>query len=72
MLKANGIKPAPDRPSLWKAFLKTHWGEIAGMDFFTTEVWTPTGLKTYYVLFLIDVKTRRVTSPHHGRAHNER
>ena len=60
VLKANGIKPAPDRPSSWKAFLKAHWGEIAGMDFFTTEVWTRTGLRTIYVLFVIDLKTRRV------------
>ena len=59
VLKANGIKPAPDRPSSWRSFLKTHWGEISGMDFFTTEVWTPLGLKTYYVLFLVDLKTRR-------------
>ena len=27
-----GIKPAPDRPSWWKTFLKAHWGEVAGMD----------------------------------------
>jgi len=59
VLKDNGIRPAPERPSSWRSFLKAHWGEIAGMDFFTTEVWTPTGLKTYYVLFLIDLKTRR-------------
>ncbi|MEM7311166.1 MAG: integrase core domain-containing protein, partial [Planctomycetota bacterium] len=60
VLKANGIKPAPDRPSSWRAFLKAHWGSIAGMDFFTTEVWTPRGLQTYHVLFVIDLKTRRV------------
>ena len=30
------------------------------MDFFTTEVWTPHGLKTYYVLFAMDLKRRRV------------
>ena len=30
------------------------------MDFFTTEVWTPHGLVTHYVLFVIDLKTRRV------------
>jgi len=30
------------------------------MDFFTTEVWTPRGLVTYYVLFVIDLKSRRV------------
>ena len=29
------------------------------MDFFTTEVWTPLGLTTDYILFLIDLKTRR-------------
>ena len=60
VLKDNGIKPAPDRPSSWKTFLQAHWGEIAGMDFFTTEVWTPHGLKTYYVLFAMDLKSRRV------------
>ena len=58
VLKANGIAPAPDRPSSWKTFLKAHWGEIAGMDFLSTEVWTPTGIKTYYILFVIDLKTR--------------
>ena len=60
VLKDNGIKPAPDRPSSWKTFLQAHWGEIAGMDFFTTEVWTPRGLKTYYILFAIDLKSRKV------------
>ena len=60
VLKENGIKPAPDRPSSWRAFIRAHWGQIAGMDFFTTEVWTPRGLVTYYVLFVIDLKTRRV------------
>ena len=30
------------------------------MDFFTTEVWTVRGLVTYYVLFVIDLRTRRV------------
>ncbi len=59
VLKDNGIRPAPERPSSWRTFLKAHWGEIAGMDFFTTEVWTPTGLRTYYVLFLIDLETRK-------------
>jgi len=58
VLKDNGIRPAPERPSSWRSFLKAHWGEIAGMDFFTTEVWTRTGLRTYYVLFLIDLETR--------------
>ncbi len=30
------------------------------MDFFTTEVWTPWGLVTYYILFVIDLKSRKV------------
>ncbi len=60
VLKANGIKPAPERPTSWRTFLKAHWSEIGATDFFKTEVWTPLGLKTYYVLFLIDLKSRRV------------
>jgi len=60
VLKENGIKPALDRPSSWRSFLQAHWGQIAGRDFFTTEVWTPRGLVTYYVLFVIDLKRRRV------------
>ncbi|MFT7485638.1 MAG: putative transposase [Candidatus Paceibacteria bacterium] len=60
VLQDNGIKPAPDRPSSWKSFLKAHWGQIAATDFFSVEVWTPRGLKTYYVLFFIDLKTRVV------------
>lgn len=60
VLKANGIKPAPDRPSPWRLFLKAHWGQVAATDFFTTEVWTAGGLRTDYVLFFIDLKSRRV------------
>ena len=60
VLKANGIKPAPERPTSWRTFLRAHWGVIAATDFFTTEVWTPQGLKTFYVLFVIDLKTRAV------------
>ncbi len=71
-LKANGIKPAPDRPSSWRSFLQAHWGQIAATDFFNVEVWTPKGLRTHYVLFVIDLKSRRVhlagmtTSPDAG------
>jgi Lactonase, 7-bladed beta-propeller len=60
VLKAHGIPPAPDRPSSWRTFLRAHWGAIAGADFFTTEVWTPRGLVTYYTLFVIDLQSRRV------------
>jgi transposase InsO family protein len=60
VLKDNGIPPVPGRPSSWRTFMRTHWGAIAGADFFTTEVWTPRGLVTYYTLFVIDLRSRRV------------
>jgi putative transposase len=44
----------------WKTFLKAHWGAIAAADFFTVEVLTRGGLVRYLVLFVIDLKTRRV------------
>ncbi len=31
---------------------------MAATDFFTVEVWTPRGLVTYYVLFIIHLSTR--------------
>jgi hypothetical protein len=29
ILRANGIPPAPERPTSWKTFLRAHWSEIA-------------------------------------------
>jgi len=49
-----------DRPSSWRTFLRAHWGRVAAMDFLTAEVWTANGLETQHVLFVIDLKTRRV------------
>jgi len=57
-----GLEPAPERgrsPS-WKTFLKAHWDAIAAIDFFAVEVVTLTGLVRYFVLFVIDVRSRRV------------
>jgi putative transposase len=68
ILKAAGLPPVPQRPTSWHAFLKAHWGAIAGADFFTTEVWTWRGLVTYYTVFAIDLASRRVqilgSTPH--------
>src|ERR671910_1936152 len=68
VLKDHGIPLAPGRPSSWRTFLRAHWGAIAGADFFTTEVWTSRGLVTYYTLFVLDLKSRRVpiagSTPH--------
>ena len=40
ILKAHGLLPAPKRQTSWQTFLRAHWGQIVGADFFTTEVWT--------------------------------
>jgi transposase InsO family protein len=60
VLAENGIDPAGRRPVAWKTFLRAHWGAIAATDFFTVEVVTWRGLVRYFVLFVIDLRTRRV------------
>ena len=62
VLKQHGIEPAPDRQrqTTWKTFLKSHWDVLAAIDFTTIEVWTTSGLVTYYLLFVLEVATRRV------------
>ena len=62
ILKAHGIEPAPERKgqTTWKTFLKAHWDELASLDFTTIEVWTCRGLVTYYLLFVMEIATRRV------------
>ena len=68
VLKEQGIPPVPNRPTSWRTFLRAHWGRVAAADFFTTEVWRPRGLVTYYTLFVLDLRTRRVhvagSTPH--------
>jgi transposase InsO family protein len=62
ILAEHGIEPAPARGRTlpWKTFLKSHWGAIAAGDFFTVEVLTVVGFVRYLVLFVIELKTRRV------------
>jgi putative transposase len=62
VLKEHGIEPAPDRKrqTTWKTFIKSHWDVLAAIDFTTIEVWTKSGLVTYYLLFVMEVATRRV------------
>ncbi|MGE3314909.1 MAG: integrase core domain-containing protein, partial [Planctomycetaceae bacterium] len=62
ILKAHGLEPAPDRKrqTTWKTFLKSHWDVLAAADFTTVEVWTRGGLVTFYLFFVIHLKTRRV------------
>jgi hypothetical protein len=62
ILLAHGIEPAPERGrhTSWHTFIESHLGAIAGADFFTVEVLRGFGLVRYYVLFVIDIGTRRV------------
>ena len=62
VLKKNGIEPAPERGkhTRWSTFLKAHWRILAASDFFSVEVWTPRGLMTHYVLFVISIADRVV------------
>ncbi len=62
ILKRHGIEPAPDRKrqTTWKTFVKSHWDVLASIDFTTIEVWTPRGLVTFYLLFVMELTTRRV------------
>jgi putative transposase len=62
ILKAHGIEPAPDRKRqlTWRSFLQAHWDVLASVDFTTIEVWTRSGLVTFYVLFIRELATRRV------------
>jgi putative transposase len=62
VLKRNGIEPAPERSkrTTWSTFLRAHWKVFAASDFFSVEVWTPKGLLTHYVLFVISMAERAV------------
>jgi transposase InsO family protein len=60
ILLENGFDPIRKRGMSWETFLKAHWGAIAATDFFSVEVITRSGLIRYFVLFVIDLKTRRV------------
>ena len=57
-----GIEPAPERSrrTPWKTFLQAHWEGLTAGDLFTVEVLTLGGLRRYFVLFVIELKTRRV------------
>lgn len=63
VLRRYGIAPAPkrSRTSNWKDFIASHMAVLSGMDFFTAEVLTWKGPATYYILFAIQLETRRVT-----------
>jgi transposase InsO family protein len=58
ILLAAGVEPAPRRIGLsWQQFLRQQAASIIACDFFTVETLT---LRRYYVLFFIELGTRRV------------
>jgi hypothetical protein len=63
VLRRYKIAPAPERSrtTTWKDFIRSHMDVLAGVDFFTVEVLTWRGLITYYVLFFIEIGSRRVS-----------
>src|SRR6266508_1224538 len=58
LLRANGLGPAPRRDGpTWSQFLRSQAKGILALDFFTAEtLW----LRTLYVLFAIELGSRRV------------
>jgi putative transposase len=58
ILLRHGMNPAPRRAGpTWTQFLRTQAAGILATDFFTVET---IGLRTLYVLFFIELSTRRV------------
>src|SRR5208337_2371633 len=77
ILPRHGVPPAPERKrtTSWKDFIRAHRDVLVGTDFFTVEVLTLKGLVTYYVLFFIQLESRRVClagiTPHPDRQWTE-
>jgi putative transposase len=60
ILKEHELQPSPKRPTSWSVFLRAHWGQLVSTDFFTVEAWNKRGLRTNYILFFLDLRTRKV------------
>ena len=74
VLKRHGIQPAPEwsKSTTWRQFVRQHMNLLVSTDFFTAEVWTCSGLVTFYVLFFLRIKTREIhiagMTPHPNEA----
>ncbi len=61
IMKANGHDPGPGTgKGSWAEFLETHAETLYQCDFFSKRIWTPTGLRQYFVLAFIHVGSRTV------------
>src|ERR1039457_6094125 len=73
ILLRHGIGSSPERRrnTTWASFIRQHQDVLWATDFFTTEIWTRWGLTTYYVLFFIHVRSRRIVLGGIGENPNE-
>src|SRR3989338_4598360 len=61
ILKENNLAPSPERSrDSWDCFIKRHFQTLWACDFFTKQVLTPLGPKMFFILFFINIKTRKV------------
>lgn len=62
ILKRHGLAPAPERKKTrtGKEFIRTHRALLAATDFFTMEVWTAFGLKTFNIFFFMRISAREI------------
>lgn len=61
ILREHGFNTRPVRgQSTWGDFINRHKKTLWACDFFTKKIWTMTGMVEMYVLFFINVDSRRV------------
>lgn len=61
IMREHGIDPAPKRyEDSWDAFIKRTFETLWACDFWSREIWTPFGKKVMFVLFFINIRTRKV------------
>lgn len=60
ILRENGIPPADKRNEPWINGLKRHYDTLIACDFFRQRIWTLKGPRLTWVLFYINIRTRRV------------
>jgi putative transposase len=62
ILAEHGVEPSPERSktSNWSEFIRSHRDALASVDFTTIDIWCGGKLKTIYLLFFMEVATRRI------------
>ena len=61
IMQAGGFgRDGPGRKDTWDSFIRAHAETLWACDFFSRKVWTRRGLVEHFVLFFINVASRRV------------